>query len=585
MKTYPARLMPQGLVFQVALILLIACVVFYANWHGIFVYESLYLDDLSRYGLAKENKLHSDILQRNFLRAYVMYVAYELLTLDLWLGRFYMACWLVLACYLTYRLLKKFQLPCWLSFFCSITPAVFISKQLQIPSFVDGSYVVPGTCVALLCFLLATSFVKRPSFFSGLSVFILYIVSIEMMDQAIFLAPALIFLVLLFPVQQGREVEQASGLKFKLTLVCAILLAATAKAATILYKPVGSYVKPKELSAQDIKSRVIESVEYVLPINYDGGLTSNLFVIVALSLFLAVPLFSLTFGSSNRSKTTLFTTIFCLIWVLPSCLIFWVSSPYFSARYFYVGSLFSAVMMGVGINWIVSVFKTKAISVLMILISVSWGAAKIYEKREISEQHFETLNRNHHRVQDALSSVVSFPDEAQIAVDGYVGVPTGGYWSYSSRYLQILLKRDDVAGFIGSRRLQFYNAFLPSQRGYKSQMTGLDRSKPVFIFYLNRDGSNQQMKYALVWYASKWIKAIPGELDLGASDSAALKESSWEIIELNGQTGATSIFKQGIGYGSYSNTLKVLEEQGVTEKQIAWSGPMNSKTKLRFGVN
>jgi len=578
MSKYIANLKQFFLFFAFAVIIL------YANWESIFLYESLFLDDLARYGLAEKNKLHPGILERNFLRAYLMYAGYELLTVELWLGRAYIAFWMTLAAFMGHMLLTKLGFHRYTAFFSSLAPAALIQNQTTMPAFIDGSYTVPGICAVFACLLLIYKFLHRPTWTTIFLILAAYYSSLELMDHSLFLAPALIWFILSRMHLSSPTQLKSDELKKSVILSGAIFLIAAYCIARMLFDPIGTYTQPQPLSFEQIRFRFLSSWEFIAPIDWSANSYINLF-----SLFALVPLIiSICYffdRDNEKHKLIAKITVFYLLWLIGSSIVFWFKSPYFSSRFFYISAIAFTALLGLGIQYIASFHSRPAWKTSIILITLFWAAFVVDNKKQINVNWIDSENKSHHTITSAITAEnKDYPTQSQIAVYGAVKVRTAGFWLYSTNYLRMMIGKNDVSGFVGPKVFQFYNAFIPAQRKFVTQMTGLDRKKPVFIYRVNTDLAAEQMHYALIWHESKWTEGIPGRTSLGAADKTSLLNSTWEIVALNPDSGKVSTYLEGKGLKSYEAEFEALKLKGITRENIAWGGILRDDTKVRFGI-
>lgn len=563
-----------------AALFLLFSIAFAANWTSIADYKTLSVEDLSRYDQATRNEIVADIAKRNFLRAYVMQVGYELLTVDMRLARSYIVFFMAIVSWLTYLLLRNLGFEWSTSLFGGSISSIII-EQDTIPYFIDGSYYVPGSAAVLLSMVLALKYLNSHRVYFFVLSSVAYMASMELMDNSIFLMPPFLLL-LFFHKQQNVKLSRQ-----KISMMSAVFLIATLKGAKQYFFPVNGYMTLEEIPMSQVIFRIERSIHQIFPLMRESvdGVMLNPNIILLAWLVLSGVLFVRMFwlNKNDDIKFIVGLAVVAIVWVCASSFIFWARSPYFSARYFYVPSIavgfLVALCFGRSIKDKRSNGSLKYISYALFCV---WLVQVIHVKDAKSQIRVGRANSHHEFVESALDSV-EFPPNSQVAIFGNTAVPTASFWKYSTIYLKIATGRNDLSGFIGNKKFQFYNPFNPEQRTFATQMTGLDESSPIFIFRMKGGGEYEQLKYALIWHASKWTKGMPGAVDLGAASQNDLRASRWRILEFDAKTGASRLFHEGHGIQQYRKFILEQASEGLSESEIAWAGPMNAKTLTRFG--
>jgi hypothetical protein len=241
--------------------------------------------------------------------------------------------------------------------------------------------------------------------------------------------------------------------------------------------------------------------------------------------------------------------LFGLVWIVVS-LAPYTASKYFGGRYVYptgFGMSFLTVLsIYLLLHWKpIRKYFVSAIVLLVFTISVGF-----YRSKNIRDT-FYFPEKTHKVVKRALSEF-NFPKDAQIVLVGpIVGyLSTGGYWIWSTGYLNYATRRLDISGLVGLEK-SCYNPFDTKERGYTYQMRGLDLGKPLFIFRIYNN------RYEQVLYCLQCVQRENSKV--------------WKIYRLDDSTGEIMLFKEGKSENEYVASIKDLSAMGISKKDILWS--------------
>lgn len=509
---YNDRAIKQREVFLVWLLLCISVIFF--NYYDIFVLKSLYMDDHHRLLLGYENKIHTGIFQRNSLRAYVIWPLYKLLSIDIVYARFMQTLVfyipLALAFYWLYR--KYAGITRWPAFTASLLPAI-LPGQTMIPSFIDGSYTVQGLLVFLLAMFAAFRFLRHSKlsflwlFLTGL----IYFASVEMMDQAIFMAPVLIvFCFLLFsnPIN-WKKLISVSGLIISLAIMKAIYQSINPAAVSAV---------PVDPSWEQFISRLLILPTYTFPFSHNLG--GRAFTGKLLWVVYGVILFAGVINGNKKQRRLIYCGLF---WAFFAIITFLSISRGFAPRLSHIGAWGLVFSLVISIVAILDRLQKSRWSVPLVLCSLILYAG--YTRLE-AMKIFAAPRNEVMMAAEQLYANKSWPEDAQIML---INVPpwiSGGWWVYSKGFLKLLTGRNDLTGVVGWEKY-FYDPFTPKNRGFNSaaKMAGIDPDKPVFIYRLIR---KPPYHFIDVPYVLKW------------------KEGSWNLSKLNKQNGSFDQVLSGI---------------------------------------
>jgi len=574
--------------FVVAVIVVLTAL---ASYPSVMEYESMFLDDMGRFDLALKNKIHPQILERNFFRAYVMYAAYELMTIDLSLARAYILLFMIGSSlaffYILHHLLKP-PLPA--ALVASVLPNLLPGIEM-IPGFIDGSYTVPGQFVLFLSIIAGLLFLGDEKFRWGLlllSVF-LYYAAIEMMDQSIFMILVVVFI---FAYKAGYRFTS------RLNTICvAFVVMAIQKIVIYFMKDQPSYMSSQSLTLAEIQNRFFRSLHYVTPIEFNGDLLSGTMSVLTVVILVSgavfylfkllkkdVPLARSIGFTGMGDKSNGFLVLLGLVWFISSGAVFWVTSPYFSNRYFHLPAFGAALIFAYVVQTALVIVSSSRVRQYVVygvvaLFLISTACVRFTGLR--------TLHAAENRYYDLIKNTImqhSFPENAQIIISGATPIGTGGYWWYSSGYLKFLTGREDIDGVLSFKELQYYDAFRVQDRGFTMRMSGNDLKRPVFLYRITSSDKIERRILALRWKASRWTDGVPGRTHLGAAEPKQLKTSDWEVLQFDTTTGQHRVFASGKGLDAYQHFLNTLDSKGLTPNDIMFNGVMTDETRKRFGL-
>jgi hypothetical protein len=580
---------------NILLFTFISLVILIGSYVSIFEFKSMYLDDMGRYDLAIHNLMHQHILERNFFRAYVMQVAYELMEYDLMFSRLYIFAFMTFSSIFFFVLLNRYlKISPAFATFAAILPYI-LPGQTKIPAFVDGSYTVPGLAIYFIALLFGLEFIhkeERKSYIYLILSSVVFAVALRMMDHTIFLIVPTIYLFFALGFADQKRIKRSLilGVIFITQTGIGLWEHFNGEMAT------ADYLTPLGLSLADIISRITRSIFFMFPISTDNyiwhqimTLITGFILVIVLILFIlslidsSTPFMKKIGLARDISVGEYVPIIFGVIWFICSSFVFWFASPYYSDRYFFIPVhglivIFTAFLYSGYIRYHYF-FSTKkrlwlvAFFIAYITIILSVRADKLHAR-------YDPTNRAHELLKNAIETQ-NFPKHAQIVLAGNPGLSSGGYWRYSTGYLRYLLKRNDVSGVISYTEMQFYDPFDPTEQHFYVKMSGMDLTKPLFL-YRYRSGKITTIKYALQWKAAEWTKGIPGNNKLGAATISDLQNSEWTIYHFDLVSGDNKVIASGVGLKEYRIFI---EKSNIEENLILWAGPMNNTTRKRFGLD
>jgi len=338
-----------------------------------------------------------------------------------------------------------------------------------------------------------------------------------------------------------------------------------------------------------VYGRMINSIYYMFPVGFISDasrIMTGIFIVFLLwgvvnwlkSLYKKIKTTTFVFP---ESVTESLPVLLGIVWIVSGSIVFWLMSPYFANRYFHLvsygsGLLVAYFILNTEFHGKSVVYRKYGSAALLILVLLMISNKIHWQYNYISVQN---LTYNEYKNELMKSE---YPPDSQIIVVGQDILDAGGWWNYSSGYLQYITGRADIMGNISYPEMQFYNPFDPAERRFSTHMTGIDLEKPVYLFR-KAGGHFNSVKYALQWEFSGWTAGAPGKVYLGTTSPEELIQSPWRIYEFDFITGEHTILKEGKGLDSYQEAINNLSKIGITEKEILWAGPMSGRSEMRFG--
>lgn len=509
---------------------IIALLLLFFNSMSIFYLQTSYLDDFHRYMLGLEFKVHPVIMARNFLRAYIILPLFWLMTKELWIARLVLVVVFYIPLSFTFFYIYRsfFKFPFMFAITASILPC-FLPGQSQIPWFIDGSYTVQGLLIFNFHLILALKLIEeaKPRYSLLILSILFYVLSIEMMDQSLFLAPVslLVGIVGIYKNKKNRV-----RLIIYMTLV---LLFTVLKLVILKINPTVPAAAPVPFNFELFITRLESAIHVMLP--FDHTITGD--NILSYQLWLVLLVISSLWGFIKGSAKEKILFIGGWAWFFCSIIIFITVSRFYSPRYTHVSAFglnFLIVLTALVLSryHVMSGKKEKTLVTLSLIFTVLYAGSL---RLKFDYQAFKKRNISVERLTATLNSI-TFPTSSQIYIANGERFDTGGYWNYSSGFLKLITKRKDLVGLVGPER-KMYNPFETKNRGFSedAKMNGLDPNKPVFFFKEVCKDSNCEYQ--------------PKDMVLKVS------ENWWEILQFDLKDGEKKIRFSGMGIESLENTI------------------------------
>jgi hypothetical protein len=458
-----------------------------------------------------------------------------------------------------YNLFRKLGFPTETAYVAAILPNILPAQNL-VPAFINGSYILLGLLVIMGCFFKSFAYLeiedrknRRMLFYAVLC----FLISTQLMDQAVFLFPVLLLAVLGY--------RKLTRKHFSLAL--SLTLAVSYKLIWVLLAPRGT-AKITPLQGSIMLSRLKNYFFAMLPFPdllepYRDIVLIIIIVVMITGLILSLRdpdntfIRPLSFSHLTYRQFVFYIYGFLLVWTIGNIFAFITMSRFETVRYGYIAAYGLNALLLVSLYSILKrIFKAKSLLInttFIIIIFIS-GLSRTIELKS----YYDRLNKNQFQIQKKLSSL-NLPMNSQIVIYLKNGENYWGFWNTSSGHLKYILKRKDIDGLIGSKTkvpyFDFHDPFNPNCRGFGTDdlMNGLSLNRPLFLFVENKSGFRQY------GYALQWQGKTP--------------EAPWTIHKVSQFTGTILPFASGIGLEDYVLKIKELGRSGIRQSDILWGGP------------
>jgi len=229
-------------------------------------------------------------------------------------------------------------------------------------------------------------------------------------------------------------------------------------------------------------------------------------------------------------------------------------APWFSSRHAIFPIFGFSLLLSYSCHLLLDSNKLATRGILFMLLFVS--GISHYER---VYKEFSLKNQQHSQILSFLKGQ-NFPQRSQIVVVN-TDVTTGGFRKWSTGYLYSILKRRDVTGLVGAERMRA-NAFTTAYN--PGGMTGLNLRDPIFLYRRNGDGV-KQLTYFLHW----------------EKDSA---HSNYNVYHADPISGNLKVIAHGAGLSEYAALTTDLARQGIYKKDIMWGGDLTPADRKRLSL-
>jgi hypothetical protein len=548
----PVKQKPSGYIIYIG----IAITVVFFNLIAVFGLDALLHDDPACYKAVLSGEFPQWMLKYNPVLPYTEWIAWNIMTYSPKLARgLYLLLLMVpVSCWFYYLSHYQFGLSRATAITAAVIPNI-LPMHWQIPAGINMSYVLWGFLFSLGALILGLHYLEKapPNDWPRLAGAVLcYLVSTQIMEQALFLYPPLL---LAFWAHPGYA-------KKKSLLMLGFSIIAAARLFQVLLYP---RLAAKAIPAGEIMKRIGFYFQWTLPFG-DIGIVIPAFVFLGIVLGGFVISRRQTGSGTKRSVNLIYGIFLC--WGISTIFVFLVMNQAFSPRYTYMSAFGLEAIFLYSIHAILRRILTPGfklhIAVFAALILFA-GISRYFNLKEIYAQKNTTFSVIQHDL-----NKTRFPRDSQIVIVGVDGIP--GCWERASGYLQYAAKREDVTGLIGPvNSNEYFNfddhfnlALRNGDWGSRYNMTGLELGKPLFLFYYDdREKKLGQMEYALQW-------------------NGAAMGSPWTILQADKISGKISPLVTGTGMPEYQETIERLRKKGIYQSDILWGGPPTKEEQIRL---
>jgi len=526
--------------------LLIFLVVMISNLHAVFGLDRLLQDDNAKYFFFQNNDF--TVITKRFLglrRLLKWFFVTIFSTYSAQPARLVMlTVFMIPLSFLFYYFNRKFlRLSVWVSLASAIIINI-IPKQFLIPTFLDGSYPVPGMLVFLATIIFANLYLNTSRFkyilFTATSISWL-VVNDLISEMGIFLLPAFLYYIYSSAAIHNRK----KHLYIVISLLAALRLFYHFQTSGLIQNR-----NPVWLTLHEIADRIITSISWWLPFNSSKPVALATGILVGIVLIYA---FTKSLKLSGKYIGISRAYIFFGLWAVATGAPFWLMSPYVASRHFYIAyiALTTLTLMAAYQLFILPRRHRQIIATVSLLSVLSLYGAQRYL---LNADNFSQWNKSGNTTRTMLQKE-SLNADSQIALVN-INHLTNGYYLWSSGYLQYLLKIPGITGVIG-KEMNFYDPFNLNHCGYRHRMSCLDPGKELIAFKRGAINNPSRMIYFLRW------------IDAGKRDS------KWIIYRSNSDN-KLSIIGTGSGLEAYKGTLSAL---GLDPEQVLW-GNSNERSSV-----
>jgi len=530
-------------VFSFIVILLVVTIF---NLHNVFGPQILLSDDNARYFLFVNDVFtipnHRSIT--DLLWLHVRFIASIFSTYSVEYARLYVLLiyMIPLSCLLYVFNRKILELSQWVALASAVVINI-IPRQYQVPAFLEGSYTVTGMLAFVITLIVTEQYLNssRYKVIPIIAISIGWLLTCDLMNEmGVLLFPAYIYLIYSSDAQLIK--------KLYLYLITSLI---TVYRIYIYFHLAGTLSnKPADHSLHVIANRIVKSIDWWLPVSTG---TTTKFIFVVLMAILVFYIYIKSKKSMREEKSIVRAYIFYGIWFLSCSFPFWFLSQYFSPRYFYISYIALTTITFITVYQALILptrYRQQIATISIIIIFSLYGAQRYLMNADM----FNTWNKLNSEIYSLLSNEIVNKD-TQISLVN-INTRTGGYYIWSSGYLQYLLKMPGVRGIIGDE-YNFYDPFNLEHCGYRFTMSCLDTSKELIAYKKDMTHHVVRMNYFLQWK------------DKGKRDS------DWSIYKTNNKN-RLSLVATGSGIDNYRNTLS---ELNLSPDQVLW-GNYNDKKSL-----
>jgi hypothetical protein len=554
--------------------LAIAGIIFIFNAISIWGFDGLMTDDQGYYFRLYDKTIDDLHFSRNIIHALFTLGIIKLATISsVYFARLVILLLLSIPCaFLVYHFARhEYHLRKHSAIAVAVLPFI-LPNEVQVPTYIVGSYMLPGLLAALISIWFILKYSKIDQFSVAFFVLsaVFYYLATECTELLATMVPAFLFLVFACRKLTWKQVM----------LGAALLFISVRKSYLVISHPYGNINSiENKLSINDIIYRVVHFPDYINPLFIPGKMLVINTIVIILIIFAAAVVFrnrkwptgildSFPGGDNFRNKYfyLLYYFGFPLVWIAFSALPFLFFSESFTSRYFALASVGSSFLLVISLGILTGLFTTRKMPFVLVSV-ILIGFAGI--SRQVSFNRFFQPHREQFRELGLTLGACNMPGNSQIIVTTSTAKMLklgNGVTNNSNGVFQYILERRDVKGQV-MKETSFYDPFHIYNQPYVYRNVDVDTLTNTFLFRcFNPDPYNNRRLY----YALRWV-------------DEKSRDSQWYIYQYDEQ-GARTNLVSGNGYDDYLSVVDSLSLTGIKREDIMFGGIPNQSDSLRLDL-
>jgi hypothetical protein len=546
---------------------IIALVVIIFNLIAVLGLDVLLHDDPKHFKDAIEGNLYYGWMKHFILWPFMEFIAWKLMAFSSHFARgLYVVLLMVPLSWCFYYLFHhKFGLPRLFAITAAIIPNI-LPHQWQLPAGINMSRTLYPLLIAMLALIIGLNYLEKETPGNWIRLVLsafLYLVSTQMMEQALFLFPPLALAFLGYTKLKKKH--------FWLLSLFSIIAAARLM-QTIIFTRKARIWAPLE----EILRRTGLYFKYSLPAPDIELIYWTIFsigiILVGFLLYFKLQPFNRakpkeSFSHMSPKLFGLYIYAFFLGWAVSTIIPFiTMGGIIFPPRYSYISAygLSAALILSLLVILNPEFLKKYKLHYLVFIgIIIFSGVCRYVNLKEI----FDAKNKTQSIIIKDLKKI-DFPRHSQVVI---VDLPVMAHGrNRATGYLWHALKRYDISGLFATvsphEEKNFCDHFTPYSLSAKKiyNFQGIYGNQPVFFFALRQEQNKlQQFEYVLYWRGKT-------------------RNAPWKIYHADKTTGALSTFRSGAGMEEYLQTTNQLKKQGISQSEILWGEPPSQKEQKRL---
>lgn len=546
---------------------IIALIVIIFNLIAIIGLNVLLHDDPKHFKDAIEGNIYYGFMKHFILWPFTEFIAWKLMAFSSHFARgLYVVLLMVPLSWCFYYVFHhKFGLPRLFAFTAAIIPNI-LPHQWQIPAGINMSRTLYPLLIVMLALIIGLHYLEKetPGNWIRLAASaFLYLVSTQMMEQALFLFPPLVLAFMGYTKLKKKHAWLLSLFSIIAAARLMQIIIFTRKAR--IWAPIDEILRRTGLYFKySLPSPDIEPI-YLTVFSIGIILAGFLLYFKQHPFNYAKPK-----ASFSHMSTTVFGLciyVFLLGWAASTIIPFvTMGGVIFPPRYSYISAYGLAAVFLFSLFVILNTAflkKYKLHYLVFIGIIVFSGVYRYVNLKEI----FDAKNKTQSIIIKDLKKI-DFPRNSQVVITDLPVMAHGR--KRATGYLWHALKRYDISGVFATvaphEEKNFYDHFTPNSLSARKvyNFHGIYGNQPVFFFAIRREQNQlKQFEYVLYWRGKT-------------------RNAPWKIYHVNKTTGTLSTLRSGAGMEEYLLIIEQLKEQGISQSEILWGGPPSKKELKRL---